>query len=797
MTAEKEAEIAVRQSRQIYESAVETAQLVVWQYDVRTHSILLTGAVSPVNAPAGGRLENVPASLLPFIDEADAPAFLEMYREIDGGAPSAASELRYRFTPGEELRCVRVTLTNTFDESGQPVTAYGIGQDITARRLEEEKYARLYRQLVEANPKALGTFRLNLTKNLCGEGQSPYPAILALQSSGTADGYLDAVQSKIEDEAVRGVFCGRFTREKLLRAFRAGVTQLTLDFPIFSPDGRLVWVSGFLNMIQNPGTGDVEAITYALDITARKKSEAIIRRVTDENCDYIGLLDVRAHTIEFRNTNAAAGEARLHGKTDSDEYLRYAVSHTVAPEDRENILRCAAIDHLAGELAGGGTYTLTFCCPLKDGRARRKQLQYSWLNNARREILVIQTDITAAYEQAQQQLRRMEAALHAAEEANRAKSEFLSRISHDIRTPMNVIGSMTAFAFEDMADPEKLKKDLREIQTSNTFLLSLINDILDLSKIDSGRIELHPEPYPYADYIANIRSMFEPLCRQKGLRFLIEEGEIDGTVITDRIRLNQIALNLLSNAVKYTPPGGTVICRTAGARLPDGRIDCRIEVSDTGIGMSEEFQKMMFEPFTQEAGSSRCAGQAGGTGLGLSIVKRIVDLMDGTIAVRSETGRGTDITVRFAFPEAEEAPAADCALPARDAADGPLHGSVLLAEDHPINAEIAQRLLEGFGLEVVWAHDGEMAVSLFSGEPAGTFAAVLMDIQMPRMNGYDAARAIRALPRRDAQTVPIIAMTADAYAEDVERCLRAGMNAHVAKPLDPKLLRRTLASLLS
>ena len=796
VTAEKEAEASIRRSRQMYAAAVETAQLVVWKYDIGAHRITLSNC-DPYAACLPKEFDDAPKAILPFIDPKDAPAFLDMYRRIDSGEPTVCCEVCYRMQPGAEARCTRITLTNTYDAEGRPTVAWGIGQDITARKLEEEKYIRIYRQLAEANPRSLGAFRLNLTKNLCLDGQSPYPIVLSRLSSDTAEGHLAAVAALITSDKLRADFSSRFTRGRLLEAYRAGQQQLSVDFSVNAPDGRPVWVTGFVNMIQNPDSGDVEAITYATDITARKKSEAIIRRVTDEKCDYIGLLDTAARTIEFRTAIRSAGESGLHGKTDCDEYLRYAVEHFVLPEDRERVLRCAAIENLIDQLRDGGSYTVTFSAPGGE-RTLRKQLQYSYLNADRREILVVQTDITALYEQSQQQIARMEAALQAAQSATRAKSEFLSRISHDIRTPMNVISGMTAFAFEDMDAPDKLKNDLREIQASNTFLLSLINDILDVSKIDSGTIELHPEPYPYNEYVENLRSMFEPLCRQKDLRFVIEEGPIEGTVVCDRIRLNQIALNLLSNAVKYTPAGGTVTCVTSGRRLPDGRIDCRIGVRDTGIGMSEEFQEKMFEPFTQEYDAAPVGRSESGTGLGLSIVKRIVDLMGGTIDVKSAPGAGTDITVAFVFPAAAETEAAADGQAAPDTAkdSAPLRGRVLLAEDHPINAEIAQRLLENFGLEVEWVKDGREALERFAEAAPGTFDIVLMDIQMPNMNGCEASEAIRALDRSDAAVIPICAMTSNAYVEDVERCLRAGMNGHIAKPLDPKLLRQTLARLL-
>ena len=401
----------------------------------------------------------------------------------------------------------------------------------------------------------------------------------------------------------------------------------------------------------------------------------------------------------------------------------------------------------------------------------------------------------------QVQEKRANAALKTAKEeadrASRAKTEFISRISHDIRTPMNAISGMTEFALQDREAPEKLTDDLEKIRSSGAFLSSLINDVLDISKIDSGKIELHPEPYPQEEYRRNLENMFAPLCLQRGLEFSAESTGDDGTVLADHIRLNQISLNLVSNAIKYTPPGGRVTCRMEGKKRPDGQFDCVFAVEDTGIGMSEEFQKVMFEPFSQDMDNPARQQMEHGTGLGLSIVQRIVELMGGSVTVRSAPGKGTLVTVLLTLPAAGEQELRDYLAERRGAPESmeKLRGTVLLAEDNDINAEIASRLLADMGLSVVRAENGRRAVELFRQSEPGTYSVVLMDIQMPEMNGYDAARAIRALFRTDA-AVPIFALTADAFDEAVERARQAGMNGHITKPLDPRTLREALEKAL-
>ena len=401
-----------------------------------------------------------------------------------------------------------------------------------------------------------------------------------------------------------------------------------------------------------------------------------------------------------------------------------------------------------------------------------------------------------ALEVARRETRQKTAELEASQEANRAKTEFISRISHDIRTPIGAIKNLTEFAMQDMDDKEKLTQDLERIDTSNRFLLSLINDVLDISRVDSGKIELKSEPYPFEDYEADIRNILAPMCEEKGLRYeYVNARTTEGTVVADKVRLNQITLNLLSNAVKYTPPGGTVRFVDMSEDAADGKVRLRFRVEDTGIGMSEEFQQRMFEDFSQEYDNPLRPQGTTGTGLGLSICRKMLDLMGGTIEVSSAQGEGTVASVAIDLPDARADESYAEALEAAgsdEAGQAPLSGRILVVEDNAINLQIALRIFEGFGLEVQSVENGYEAVERFKASAPGDIDAILMDIQMPVMNGYDATAAIRALDRDDARTVPIIAMTADAFDEAVRRAYEVGMDEYVTKPLDAAYLREVL-----
>jgi len=405
----------------------------------------------------------------------------------------------------------------------------------------------------------------------------------------------------------------------------------------------------------------------------------------------------------------------------------------------------------------------------------------------------LQSTITRQLE-VEKQLRRK------ADAANKAKSDFLSRMSHDIRTPLNGIIGMTYIAREQ-DNPERTRDCLAKIDRSSRFLLGLINDVLDMSRAESSRIELHPEPYAMEEFNDYLDAVIRPLCREKDLKFILEkELNLRNMIpVTDKLRCNQIIFNLLSNAVKFTPAGGTITYRITGKVLDSGKIGICHMISDTGIGMSKKFQEVLFEPFTQENRDDN--SEKRGSGLGLSIVKRLVDLMGGSISVRSTPGKGTAffVSLEFNAVPAGTGEAGGKTDPGKASAKGKkLQGKhILLCEDNQLNQEIAKVFLEEQGAAVDVADDGKKGFEKFSTSMPGFYDAVLMDIRMPVMDGYAATEKIRSLTRKDAETVPILAMTADAFRDDIRRCMEAGMNGHIAKPIDPKQLTEYLSGLMT
>ena len=379
-------------------------------------------------------------------------------------------------------------------------------------------------------------------------------------------------------------------------------------------------------------------------------------------------------------------------------------------------------------------------------------------------------------------------AVEEAQSANRAKSEFLSYMSHDIRTPINGIMGMTDIAVKHIDDRERTLDCLGKIQSSSNHLLSLINDVLTMSRIEAGRTELGHAPFDLRVCLANCASIIEGQISNQDLELVTEfEAMAHPAVIGDELHLRQVFINILGNSVKFTPDGGKIFFRARELRSAEGRAFFHFELEDTGIGMKPEFLPRLFDPFMQEEGGTRTNYK--GTGLGMTITKKFMDLMGGTIQVESTLDVGTKFVLELPMEIDAEARTEE----AEHAADIDLRGMrVLLVEDNDLNLEIAQVILEEQGVEVTPVKDGQLAVDAFQNNPAGTFDAILMDIMMPVMDGITATKTIRASGRPDAQTVPILAMTANAYDEDVRRTKEAGMNVHMSKPIDPDALLKAL-----
>ena len=422
---------------------------------------------------------------------------------------------------------------------------------------------------------------------------------------------------------------------------------------------------------------------------------------------------------------------------------------------------------------------------------QRQELQAEKEANLRLEQYNIQ--LTQANDELQRAQDIAAEALQSAERASKAKTDFLSNMSHDIRTPMNAIVGLTALMENELDEPEKLADHLGKLKSSGQLLLGIINNILDMSRIESGKTTLTIEPMDLSHQLDQLNTMIFSQANVKKQTFTVSTHIQHKNLLADPTRLNQVLMNILSNAVKYTPQGGHI--RFEAEELPrnDHYAKYRFIVQDDGIGMSAAYQKTLFDPFTREEKSG--TNKVQGTGLGMAITKSIVDLMGGTIRVESATGKGTRFEVVLEFPidaEADKVQTAP-ALPEEAEAVSPLSGmNFLCAEDNAINAEILELLLETKGARCTICSNGQEIVDAFASVKPGEYDMILMDVQMPVMDGLEATRRIRSGENPLGRTIPILAMTANAFLEDMQKSRDAGMDEHLSKPVDINALEQTV-----
>lgn len=406
------------------------------------------------------------------------------------------------------------------------------------------------------------------------------------------------------------------------------------------------------------------------------------------------------------------------------------------------------------------------------------QEKYSWTKEQRRVLAELGKIVPSFVMKAR------------ADAVSQAKTDFLSRMSHEIRTPLNAIVGMTAIARSVADNKEKVLECLDKLGTANQHLLSLVNDILDMSRIESGKMELNPDNLSLASFLASLEGTMSSQAEAKGVFFVIENlYASDRPIMADRLRIGQVLFNIVGNAVKFTDSGGRVVLRVAPLEEKENSVTLHFSVTDTGIGISPEALEKIFNAFEQA--SCTTASRYGGTGLGLAISSRLVQMMGGSLEVVSEPGRGSSFFFTLTVPCGKEQTACDQAALSPQSYD--FSGKrLLVVEDNELNREIAQTLLEMGGFLTETAENGQEALRRFAERPSFYYDAILMDIHMPVLDGLEATKQLRTMGRPDSRSVPIIAMTANAFNEDSQKSLQIGMNGHLSKPIQPDELFRML-----
>ncbi|MCQ2409876.1 MAG: response regulator [Clostridia bacterium] len=635
----------------------------------------------------------------------------------------------------------------------------------------------------------------------------PLKEILGLDVPCSYDKYIKLWREKFVIKDSTLYFSNSTDREYLMEVFNDGKTEITFDYQARTISGRKTWLRRTISMSKDKA-GDIIAYTSVKDIDAlisqNKRDEVYISALATEY-DSINVVNfdsnkfndkVFMHSRITDHLSALINDEVVNEKNYSKKIESFA--RFVYPEDRESFIENTKRERIMESFKEDKTHVVGFRIihPLKT--YIYYQIRFIPLREDAGELFGMIACIRDIDNEIRKEFgirKELEDSKIAAEAANQAKSTFLFNMSHDIRTPMNAIIGFTDIAQKYINDQERVSESLGKVKMASNHLLSLINDVLDMSRVESGAVKIEETSLCIDQLGDNLFSILNGTAEAKDIRLttIIDPSINHHWFYSDRLRLMRVLTNIVSNSIKYTNPGGKI--NFVVEELPcetDDHVKYLYTISDTGIGMSKEFLAHVFEPFSR----AKSATESGvvGTGLGMAITKSLTELMGGNISIESELGAGTTVRLEFEYRISEPVITDSEVL---DKAPIELKGKkILLVEDNELNREIATEILEEVGIIIDTAEDGDIAVEKIEHAEDGQYDLILMDIQMPRMNGYEATKAIRKLPSQYAVSVPIIAMTANAFDEDKKNAVAAGMNGHIAKPIDVPKLMATLTETL-
>jgi len=929
ITELKKKQVQLEEQKNIISGAREQADLVIWTYYIEEKKIISDYGENKLfryTLP----VKDVPESFFGngMIYPADEPFVRAMFADILAGKHTAQSTARWLSKKTGGYFWCKVVYKTIFNEQGKPIKAMGTATEVGEERYLAARYNEEMGLLDIISKNTLYNLRVNLLTGKIEELRGLCSFNISLGQARTLQDFFSKVLDSITTDEDRAQAAKILNLQYFMHRYEKGLSAFSTEYVRKFDDGNERAVHVEIRLRQNPGTHQLTAFLYGTDVSSEKSAHELITKITQIDYEVLGLIDVETRKVSSCYSNGLSDIDGLCSQADYSIMTPAILEKIVVEKERDNALDQMSFSTIKKVLESNQIHRCIYPVLNKDGKIVWKKWAFSYLSDKRNMIVYCRRDITYVMEGFQQKNKELANALLAAQQASKAKTDFLSRMSHEIRTPMNVIIGMSTIAAKSIGKDEETADCIAKIGISARFLLRLINDILDMSKIESGKMFLRNEDIPFAEFIKGLNDICYSQAEQSNICYeCIIDHMMDDYYVGDAGKLQQVLVNIISNAIKFTQEGGKVTFSVQQVQRTAKNATIRFVVNDTGCGISEEFLEHIFEPFAQEDGGT--TSKYNGTGLGLAISKNIVDMMGGKITIRSIKGIGSEfvITVRLDVSAksvrkededilhslvnlrtlvvdddvnvCEQAMATlhdmglqaewvdsgrkaidrvkikwatahyydiilvDWKMPDMDGIettreirkivgpdvtiiimtayewanieqtaknvgvnilmDKPLFRSslvsaftkafhckqkenlpskeeefdftgkrLLLVEDHLINAEVAKRLLTGKGFVVDCANNGLQALEIFTTMEAGYYDAILMDIRMPLMDGIQATQAIRRLTKEDSKTIPIIAMTANAFEEDIENTKRVGMNAHLAKPIEPKLLYQTL-----
>lgn len=930
ITEQKQAEEGLRIHEEELKLAMSQIGKMICEYDPNTHTLTMPESyANRYGLPTV--LADVPEAITRgnVLDEAFRAAYDAFYDAIFRGEKTGKLDCRVRYADGSfHWECTE--FSSILADDGHPIKTIFAIEDTTQQHLRFE-LEQSRPTMGEENLLVHALFNLTTGETLDYAYRDGTPVPEAEKTMFT-DGWenLETLLLTKEDRvAYRNLNDTAF----LLASFAAGETELSYDYRRRIPGLGAIWVRNILRLVRDPGGSDVMLFEYCYNIEEEKLKDLTYRSLISESYDYVARINGQDKSFVLYSRSEEMPDILPESGGDVDAVAQRVAEENVHPDDREMTIRNTRLSGIKENLAQRDRFQFSFRELRPDGDVRYKKITEYYLDREREIIVLTREDVSSLVEEEKRKSELLTEALEAANQASCAKSQFLSRMSHELRTPMNAIIGLSALAANDVDDPVAMEDAIGKIGMSARYLLSLINDILEMSRIESGRMTLSEEPFDFEQFVSGVNTIIFGQANSKGVDYdAVVNSFMEPVYVGDVTKLQQILINVLGNAVKFTPPGGKITLAMEQLQCANRRATLRFVVSDTGIGIDEKYLPHLFDAFSQE--SSNYTSTSTGTGLGLAITKSLVEMMNGQIHVRSVKNVGSVFTidvqlgissesqqyinllasmnlaklktlvvdddvlvcqstvnilssmgmeaewvdsglgaverveVMHAAKEDYDTIFVDWKMPDIDGIETtrrirkivgpevtiiiitaydwraieplaieagvdmfmekPIFQSsivrafekvfrvkaakmelkpaavfdftgrrILLAEDHPLNVEVAKRMLEKIGAEVVVVNNGLEALETFTTAPDDYFDAILMDIRMPVMDGLAATRNIRNLRKKGSRTVPIIAMTANAFNEDVETSLSNGMDAHLAKPIEPQVLFATLQRLIA
>lgn len=784
ITKEKELEVKFQASEYSLNVALENCNIYSGKYDLRENVSIFNRRIQedfglPERLDAHSKLDSH------VLSDLGRQEVLQLFQEMCTGKQDIKTlELPMKKVNGEWIWTRQTYTVVEKDENDNPLLIISTALDITKQKQDEQRFdtEMAYHRLITKNMSSV--IRMSVTRWEIMDYAGEYESILQDKQD-----LFEIFEDSLRDPDTKEKFCNIFSQNNMLLSCEAGDNKLSYTYQSRRLNGSTIWVETTADLMQR-SDGEVLALILVKDVNRQMIADQVRNTLLDSFTDFVGYYNtldgdscIISEKSEFCFESDGEGGAL---------YKLYEYIYQMVPvEERDSLEASVRIDAVQQHLRSVKNYPYIYHVEEEGQETRTKSVNYYYLDQNQEIIVISQRDITDVIQEEKQQRFELQSALNIANQASQARDEFLSNMSHDLRTPLNGIIGASELAMQQIRqDPGRVAEYLEDINASGHFMLKLVGDILDMNRLVMGKQEVERTRIDWKTLANDLQQVFEPICMNKDLKMRIDMGVDIPSVIGDEVRLKRILQNLLSNAVKFTQSGGSVECMITETKMIGELFFVTIIVRDSGVGISKEFQKHMFEIFTQEKNGIN--HQKMGSGLGLAIAKSLVELMGGTIQCESKPGDGTTFTLSLPFERSQENGEYQKTKREKIGLAALRGHKVLLVEDHPLKAKIVQRLLEHQEIQVQHVENGLEAVEQFEQSDLFSFDAILMDILMPVMDGIEATRRIRAMERSDAHMIPIIALTANAFEKDVQQSKSAGMNDHLTKPLDTEKLFQTL-----